>query len=429
MKSLIQQKLKWLARRILKKYRPKVVALSGSVGKTSAKAAVYAVVAGCGRVRTSQKNYNNEFGLPLTIIGADSPGRSWLGWAAVIGRAFYLLLRRDKNYPDILILEMGIDRPGDMAYLVSIATPDIGIMTGVSHSHLEYFGSVANIKKEKQVLIEHVDNQGLSILNYDNEHSRDMASASKARVLTYGLQAGANLQAQDIIFNFTRGNYELAGVNFKLNYNGSIVPVFMSHIVTETALYAALAGAAVGLHFGLNLVDVAKALADFSLPPGRMNILPGIKHTFIIDDTYNASPESSLAALDILGRIRLDEGAAKRAVLGDMLELGSYTEEGHWIVGAKAARAGVAELILVGERSRDIGRGAIEAGFSPEKIYNFSDARPAGHFLQERLRAGDIVLVKGSQGMRMEKVVQEVMAEPGRAKELLVRQGEEWSHS
>lgn len=426
MKKLLQLKLKFLARLILKKYQPVIIGLTGSMGKSSAKEAIYTVLKDRFNVRVSPKNYNNEIGLPLTIIGAASAGRNLAGWLSVGGRACGLLIRRDKHYPRVLILEMGVDRPGDMSYLTSIAPPTIGLMTGVSYSHLEYFGSLVNIKKEKQILVENTAKQGMVILNHDNFAAREMAVAAKARVLTYGLQAGADLQAQDIVFNFTKGNHELTGVNFKMNYQGSIVPVVMKNVLTESAVYAALAAGAVGLYFDLNLVEIAQALKNFSLPLGRMNTLPGIKHTFLIDDTYNSSPEAALAAVDILGRVKAEDAVDKYAVLGDMLELGNYTEEGHRLVGAKVAASGIDYLIVVGEKSRDTARSAAAGGLAEDHIFHFDQTSAAGKFLQDRIKAGDIILIKGSQGMRMEKIVKEIMAEPERAAELLVRQGEDW---
>ncbi len=429
MKSILKFKLKTLARLILKKYQPVIIAITGSMGKTSAKEAIYFILQGKMPVRMSPKNYNSEIGVPLSIIGAPSGNRRLSRWLKVLGKGLWLLLIKNKDYPRVLVLEMGVDRSGDLKYLTAIAPPTVSLVTSVSYSHLEYFGSCANIKKEKQVLIDNVDKHGLAVLNYDNEYTREMADASKALVITYGLKEGADLQAQDITFNFTRGSYDLAGVNFKLNNRGSIVPVFMKNVMTESALYAALAAAAVGLYFDLNLVEIAKRLSDFSLPPGRMNILPGVKHTFIIDDTYNSSPEAALSALDILGRIKVENSTAKYAVLGDMLELGSYTEEGHRLVGAKAADSGLSCLIAVGERARDIMRSASEKGMGDECLFYFDRAEEAGRFIQNRLKAGDIVLVKGSQGMRMEKIVKEIMAEPERASELMVRQDEEWQDS
>lgn len=430
LRKILQFKLKFISKLILKKYRPIIIGITGSIGKTSAKEAIYLLLKDQRVTRMSSKNYNNELGLPLTIIGAGSAGQNLMAWCWLFFRAVKLILIKDKNYPRVLILEMGADRPGDIAYLTAIAPPTIGVVTGVNYTHLEYFGSLAGIKKEKQVLIENItsqQNQGLAILNYDNDSTRDMAAVSKVRVLTYGLQAGADLQAQDIVFNFTKGNYELSGLNFKLNYKGSVVPVFMPQVMTESALYAALAAAAVGIYFDSNLVEIAQALSNFSLPPGRMNILPGIKHSFIIDDTYNSSPAAALAALDILGRIKIDETAAKYAILGDMLELGTYTEEGHRLVGTKIVESGINRLIAVGPKSQDIIFGATAAGLADDYIWHFDQSEEVGQFLSTKLKAGDVVLVKGSQGMRMEKIVKDIMAEPSRAKELLVRQGSEWT--
>jgi UDP-N-acetylmuramoyl-tripeptide--D-alanyl-D-alanine ligase len=419
--------LSLFARMIIKKYQPVIIGITGSIGKTSAKEAVYCVLKDHLSVRLSQKNYNNEIGLPLTVIGAESAGRNIFGWLLVFLKALSILVFKSKKYPRALILEMGVDHPGDMAYLTSIAPPTIGIVTAVSYSHIEYFGSLVNIKKEKQVLVESLASKGLAILNYDNEATREMSTASQARVITYGLRSGADLQAQDVSYNFAKGGYELSGLNFKLNYNGSVVPVFMGKAMSETALYAALAAAAVGLYFEMNLVEIALALKDFSLPKGRMNVLPGIKHTFIIDDTYNSSPEAVIAALSVLSRIKIDPEASKYAVLGDMLEIGAYTEEGHRLVGRKLVESGISRLIAVGERSRDIIRGAKDAGLEDDFIFYFDSSEDAGKFLQDRIKAGDIILVKGSQGVRMEKAVKEIMAEPERAAELLVRQGKEWT--
>jgi len=428
MRRLLQLKLKFFARLILKKYQPVVIGITGSIGKTSAKDAIALVLRSKLKVRVSAKNYNNEIGLPLTIIGVDSPGRNLFGWILVFWTALRLCLFKDKNYPPVLVLEMGVDRPGDLAYLTSIAPVNIGVVTAVSYAHLEYFGTLNNIKKEKQVLIETLDNKGWAVLNYDNELTREMAEISAARVLSYGFKEGASLRAQDIVYNYTKGGYELAGIHCKLNYNGAIVPVSLKNALSETALYAALAAAAVALYFDFNLVEIAQALEEFNLPPGRMNLLPGIKHTFIIDDTYNSSPEAALSALEVLRQVKTDEGAEKYAVLGDMLEIGDYTEAGHQLVGAKVASSQVNHLIAVGEKARDFIRGAKEAGLEDDYIFYFDKPEEAGRFLQNRIKAGDVLLVKGSQGARLEKIVLELMAEPLRAPELIVRQGKEWEN-
>lgn len=425
MRKILQFKLKILAKLILFRYKPRVVAITGSIGKTSAKEAVCQVLDTHFRVRSSFKNYNNELGLPLTIIGEESAGKCLLGWIKIFLKALRLFLIKDANYPEVLVLEMGIDRPGDMIYLCSIVTPEVGIETAVSYAHLEYFGNINNIKKEKQVLIENVDNKGLSVLNYDNELTREMNEVSRAKVITYGLQSGADLQAQDVSYNFSKGDYDLAGLHFKMSYDGSIVPVFMKNVLSEPAIYAALSGAATGLHFGLNLVEIAKSLNDFNLPVGRMNLLAGMNHTFIIDDTYNSSPDAAIAALNVLGKIRISEEGKKYAVLGDMMEIGDYTEDGHFLVGEKAAELEIDYLVAVGDRAKFMIKGA-ESTNNKIKTFYFDNTKEASEFLVSKINLGDIILVKGSQAIRMERIVKELMAEPERAKELLVRQGSNW---
>lgn len=426
MRKILKIKLKFLASLIIKKYQPHVIGITGSIGKTSSKEAISLVLSDRFKVRSSFKNYNNELGLPLTIIGHESAGHSLLGWFKIFIKAWKLILIRDKNYPEILILEMGVDRPGDMAYLCSMINLEVGVVTAVSYAHLEYFGSVANIKKEKQVIIENVDNKGLSVLNYDNELTREMSEVSHAKVMTYGLKEGADLRAQDISYNFSKGDYDLAGLHFKMSHEGALVPVFMKNVLSEPAIYAALTGAALGLHFGMNLVEVAGVLNNFNLPAGRMNLLAGINHTFIIDDTYNSSPDACIAALNVLNDIRISEDGKKYAVLGDMMEIGDYTEEGHNLVGSKLTGSDIDYLLVVGEKSKFIIDGARLGGFLEDSMFHFANIKEAGIFLKERIKSGDVILVKGSQYMRMENIVKGIMAEPERAHKLLVRQGSSW---
>jgi UDP-N-acetylmuramoyl-tripeptide--D-alanyl-D-alanine ligase len=426
MRRLLQLKLKILSRLILKKYQPDIVAITGSIGKTTAKEAIYLVLSSSLSVRSTAKNYNNEIGVPLTIIGSPAPGSSLLNWFFVFFKALRLILFYDATYPKILILEMGIDRPGDMKYLTKLAPPTVAVMTALSHSHLEYFGTLQNIKKEKQILIEALDDKGLGVLNYDNEDVRSMKAVNKAKSITYGFNEKADLRVQDLRYQFESGKYELSGVSFKLSYEGSLVPVQLPYILSEAGVYACLAAIAVSLRFNLNLMDVIGKLKDFQMPPGRMRLLPGIKHTFLIDDTYNSSPESSLSALKILGKMQLENGAKKYAVLGDMLEIGSYTEEGHALIGEAICEQRIDYLISVGERSRDIDRGAKDLGMSEDNIFHFDKAESAGLFIQNRIKEGDLLLIKGSQGVRMEKVVKELMAEPHKAQDLLVRQELNW---
>ena len=245
MKKLIQLKLKIIAKMILTKYRPEVIGITGSVGKTSAKEAIYTVLNKKYRVRRNIKNYNNEIGVPLTIIGQDSPGKSIYGWLRVFIIAAKLLIIKDKEYPEVLVIEMGVDRPGDMKYLQSIVRPKIGVVTMIGPVHLEFFGSIVRIQKEKGELIEKLPLSGWAILNYDNEKTRVLAKRSRAKTLTYGFDEQARIRAQEVIFSFEdhsasslqfggqagKADGELRGISFKLAYNGSFVPVLLPQVI------------------------------------------------------------------------------------------------------------------------------------------------------------------------------------------------------
>lgn len=413
-----------LARAILRRYKPEIIGVTGSVGKTSTKEAIACVLGSKFRVRQNKKNYNNEIGLPLTILGLDSPGASIWGWLWVFIRTGKLLLIKDSSYPEIIILEMGIDHPGDMSYLVSIARPQTGVVTTIGQSHLEYFGTQDKIAKEKGRLIELLSGQGWAILNYDDLRVRRMKKLSKSKVLTYGFDEAADISAVELVFSFENqkqaGN--LTGLSFKLKYDGSAMPVHLPQVIGYPAVYSALAAAALGITHGMNLVEISQALYNLVPPRGRMNVVPGIKNALLVDDTYNASPQSTLEAIRVTGMIALAKGARRWAVLGDMLELGAYTEDGHISVGQAVATNNFDVLVAIGERSVRTMDGALKKKMRPEQIFHFSTSQDAKEFIKQQLGPNDLVLVKGSQGMRMEYIVKELMAEPQKAKELLVRQ-------
>lgn len=426
MKKIVQKILYVLARAVLKKYKPEVIGITGSMGKTSTKEAVFAVLSAKLRVRQNLKNYNNELGVPLSILGVESGRKSIVKWLGVIFHGLKLILSRDEDYPQILVLEMGADHPGDIKYLTELAPCKIGLVTGIGPAHLEFFESIEKIVKEKRIIVSHLRPEGFAILNRDDEKVFEMRDKTRAKVLTYGFSADAEVRAQED--GMIGEGVEIKGMNFKLSYAGAMVPIFLSGVLGRQHIYAALAGAAVGIIYGMNLVEVAESLKRYQAPKGRMNLVPGIKRTLIIDDTYNASPIPTEVALEVMQSIKLpSEDDKKFAVLGDMLELGSFSEEGHKQVGRAAAGSGVDYLVTVGERSHDIARAALGAGMNEDRVSNFRTPEEAGLFVQGKMKQGDIVLVKGSQGMRMEKVVKELMADPLQACELLVRQDAEWA--
>lgn len=421
MKNILIKCLTFFARLIIKKYKPIIIGITGSVGKTSSKEAIVTVLKDLFPVRASQGNYNNELGVPLTIIGEKTGGRSLFRWLKVFLKAIFLLIF-PLRYPKVLILEMGADKPGDIDYLVKNFPPSIAVVTAVGPTHLEFFGTIQKVALEKSKIIQVLPKDGLAILNIDDEMVKQMKEKTKARVVTLGFSEEADVQAlelrEHLESKFLKNEF-LGGTNFKIKYQGDIVPIFLPNLLGKQAAYAALVGAAVGLNFNLNLIYISEQFRNFEPLPGRMHLIPGIKQTIIIDDSYNSSPKAALAALEVLKNIKPEISGRCIAVLGDMLELGAYTEEGHRQVG-KAAASVVDYLIGVGERAYFILDEAKKSGLSSEKTFFYHSSDEAGHFLQSLIKSGDVILIKGSRKMKMEKIVQEIMAEPLQASKLLV---------
>lgn len=424
MTKILQYILKILAKLVLAKYKPQIIGITGSVGKTSAKEAVFAVLSPKFLVRKNLKNYNNEIGLPLSILGLESAGKSIFGWLGVFLKTIFLIIVKDKKYPEILVLEMGVDRPGDMAYLLGIVKPKVGVITTIGQSHLEYFGAIDKVKEEKGLLVKNLSTSDWAILNYDDKKVRELAPTIKAEIISYGLNGDAQVKAENI--NAIRLSRHQASLKFDLAYKGAGGTVLLPGVVSRSAIYSVLAAASVGIAFKLPISEICENLENFKLPPGRMNLVKGINNSFIIDDTYNSSPQSSLAALETIAGISLDEGAKKIVVLGDMLELGDYEDEGHKIVGQRIAEIKTDKLIVVGEKAELIARGALEAEMDAQNIAYFKNKEEALGFIKNSIKEGDLILVKGSQGARMEKIVKEIIADRNKAQELLVRQGSEW---
>jgi len=429
MLSLLQFVLKILAKIVLWKYKPIVVGITGSVGKSSTKEAIAAVLRPHFRIRVNPRNYNNEIGVPLTILGLTTGGHSvWL-WLKNFWRALKLIILPN-SYPEILILEMGADKPGDIKYLVDFVPVKIGVVTAIGQfpSHIEFFPEREALINEKANLVKYLPLDGLAILNYDDLSVRMMRELvpSGVRIITYGFGQGAQLR----ISHYELKSEDLAkgefGVNFKIEYNGNVVPIRLNQVLGKQQCYAAGAAAVVGLRFGLNLVDISEGLSHYRGLPGRTKLIPGIKNTWIIDDTYNASPSAMIAALEILNQL---PGQRKIAILGDMLELGKYTEEAHRRVGEEAA-AVVDMLVVVGTRAKFIAEQARVTSLElkekkkirldPDNIFEFETLEEAGLFLQKKIKTDDLILVKASRAMHLEKVVQEIMAHPEKAKDLLV---------
>ncbi|OGC86076.1 hypothetical protein A3D70_00920 [Candidatus Adlerbacteria bacterium RIFCSPHIGHO2_02_FULL_54_18] len=445
MHTLFKKAVVWIitleARAVLRKYKPKVVAITGSVGKTSTKDAIYAVLAQGMRVRKSEKSFNSEIGLPLTILGCPNAWGNPLRWLQNILDGLFLIMLT-VQYPEWLVLEVGADRPGDIRSLADWLAVDIAVITRLPEIpvHVEFFDSPEAVIEEKAALLDAVRPGGTIALFADDPRTLSLQHrlpAPDARIITFGFSKEADVRGEQVALLREEGPNAFGwpvGMQARIVSEGVSVPFEVVGAAGSHALLPALAAAAVGRALHKPLGESVGALERYDPPPGRMRLVRGLKGALIIDDSYNSSPAAAEAALetlalvgsrsDLLGRSDLQK-YRKIAVLGDMLELGRHSAAEHRKVGAHAARA-VDLLLTIGFRARDIAQGALDAGMPDKNILQFEDAGKAGEELQNLLREGDCVLVKGSQSVRTERVVEEVMAEPERAAELLVRQDAEW---
>lgn len=426
LKKIIGGILLFEARLVIRKYRPKIVGVTGSVGKTSTKDAVALAFSPKWRVGKSPKTYNTEVGIPLAILGCKTGWDNPLLWTKNILEGLGLLLF-PSDYPEWLVLEIGIDAPGDMRRITSWLPLDIAIITRVGETpvHVEFFSSPEELRTEKANIIEGLVPGGILIKNGDDRTMAEIHSRRGHRTYTYGFSPEADFRAEHRVVRYEKqdGVRLPAGMSYDVAGGEKSQRIELPRAFGANAVFATLAGFAAAVAAGVSPEKAAEALAKFQNPPGRLRVFEGVKDTLIIDDTYNASPVALSLALAEFAALKTE--GRKIAVLGDMLELGRFTIGAHEHAGAEVAS--VADILLtVGARSKFLAAGARATGMKDDAQAHFKDSREAGCALQEIMRPGDIILVKGSQGMRMERVIEEVMRYPEKKAELLVRQDAYW---
>jgi UDP-N-acetylmuramoyl-tripeptide--D-alanyl-D-alanine ligase len=410
------------SRLVLRKYKPRIIAITGSVGKTSTKDAVYAVLSSFFYVRKSEKSYNSEIGLPLTILGCPNAWNNIFLWIVNIWKGFLLIILPHK-YPEWLVLEVGVGKKGDMKRTALWLATDIIIITAVPETpaHIEFFDSRKDLIEEKSGLIKTLKPSGLLVLNADDEAAMGMKEKTKNINFTFGFGKEASIVGSEVNISYDEHDVP-RGIIFRADVEGHSLPVEIRNVFGQNHVYASLASLAVASLLKLNMINAVEALKNYDVPPGRMRLLSGINDSFIIDDTYNSSPFACETALRTLHEVR---GVRKIAVLGDMLELGKHTMEAHENIG-KIAKSNTDVLMVVGPRAQSIKSGAEKEGLAKSNIFEFNTSGEAGDFLQTFVKKGDVVLIKGSQGMRMERTVEKVIADIQNKNNLLVRQDKEW---
>ena len=406
------------------RYKPRLVVVTGNAGKTSTRSAIAAVLAVKFRVRTAAANLNTELGVPATIVGVPMEEYERLGgspwfWLKAMTRAKMNLLW-ERRPPEVIVLEYGADRPGDIKTLAERFVPEIAVVTRVGEVpvHVEFFSSAQHLAQEKSHLVRVVPADGHVVLNADDLAVLDMRGASSAPVSTYGFGAGADVQASEP--EIRSSGVRPTGISFNVSVGSTTMPVLIRGTIGKGAAGSALAAIAVGRVMGIGTAEAVNALAQYTPPAGRMRILDGIKDSVIIDDSYNASPAAMHLAIDSVRALT----GRKVLVLGDMLELGGHSVQAHQAVGTMAAA--VADiLVCVGEAARFYETAAADQ-MSADHIRRFENSRDAAPEVQRLIRPGDVVLVKGSQGIRMERIVKEIIARPEDAGTVLVRQSARW---
>ncbi len=358
-----------------------VAALTGSVGKTSTKELAAAVLDLAGPTLRTRGNLNNLIGLPLTLLG----------------------LREEHRYA---VVEMGMNRPGEIARLTDIADPDVGLITNVARAHLEGLGGIEAVARAKAELLDRMRPQGTAILNGDDVLLMAEARRCRGKVVTFGLGPGNQVRAEKVRSLGRRGT------GFVLVMEGRRSEVRL-RVPGRQNVWNATAAAALAGNLGIPLETVARGLTRFGGVPGRFTILDLSGGGVLVDDTYNANPSSLEAALDSLADL-VEEGGRKIVCLGDMLELGRETVSAHVEAGRMAAERGAAHVLALGEHAEDVLRGALDQGLTAPSAHRASSHEDMAETLLNLLEPGDVVLLKGSRGMRLERVRDRVCRADGK---------------
>lgn len=409
LKNAVIAILSFEARMLIMRHKPRVVAITGSLGKTGTKDAIATVLASTFSVRRSPKSFNSEFGVPLTILDLPNAWNNPLLWLRNIAVGLYRALTL-RTYPEVLVLEVGADKPGDIAKVASWLPIEVAVITAVPEVpvHVVYYSTAAAVLKEKASLMLGLQ-QGGTLVTGDDARVAQLTN-TKGKTIRIMKPKGEvlyeNGNPTGMRFFSKEGPFELRG------------------ILGEHQGYAPLFAFAVGELFGITRASAITALAAREYTPGRMRLIEGVNGSTIIDDSYNSSPAALTSALETLKSLKVT--GRKIAIIGDMRELGSFTEREHIKAGELVASI-VDELYTVGEYTPLLAQSAREHGLIKIHSFGVLEAEQAGEACKRTLAPHDVVLIKSSQGrLRLEKAVKILMQHQGDAQALLVRQDEAW---
>lgn len=421
LKAPIAAFLAILARAIVRKYKPQIIMITGSVGKTSTKDAIAAMLSEHTNVRASEKSYNSEFGVPFTIMGVKNPWTSLFAWVDVFVEALALVFF-PHQYPKVLVLEVGADRPGDLARILKIATPDAVVVTRLPDVpvHVEAYATPAAVREEEFAPAYALASGAPLILSSRDMHAIEMAKNTQAKVTLFGFSEEADVHIGEpaVIYDDAMPMGMEAGARVA----GKTYTLYARGALGRPQILAPAAAFATAIALGVPPEEALAGLTTYIPPAGRGRLLRGAKHSVLVDESYNSSPAATEEALRALSLIT---NAKRRiAVLADMLELGRYSKEEHARIGTLAAQY-ADKLVAVGMRSRATGEAAVAAGLPESAVQYFDTSAEAADALSDDVQEGDVVLIKGSQSMRTERIVEVLLGDPTDSV-YLVRQDLEW---
>ncbi len=417
-RSIVAALIAVLARAIVRKYKPLIVMVTGSVGKTSTKDAVAAALSDRYYLRASEKSYNSEFGVPLTIIGAGNPWFNVGAWIKVIEEALALIFL-PSHYPKLLVLEVGADRPGDIKHILKIVTPDAVVVTKLPDIpvHVEAYASAEAVREEEFIPAYALKAGMPLIICADDPHAKRLSARLSAKIVTFGFAPDALVCLSEVQVMHKDGCP--IGMSVTATYNGESYTLNAPCALGRSQVCAPAAAFAAAIALNSTPKEALKGLSGYEPPAGRGRVLTGIHSSVLIDDTYNASPA---ATEEILESLTLVDAKRRIVVLGDMLELGRYSVGEHERIGRLAST--VSDVVVgVGVRARALVEAARKEGKG--EVYEYPDSYAAVAGLTSLLKEGDLVLIKGSQSVRMERITEGLLAHKEDTKKL-VRQDKEW---
>ena len=403
-RKFIQYILKYLAKLILWRYKPLIIGVIGSVGKTSTKESIYTVLRKKFRVERNVFNLNTEIGMPLTIIRGRDAKRNVLLWFYNFFHTFWLFIFKTKIYPEILVLEMSEDAPGMIKYLVDLAQPKIGVVTTIGDPpvHLEYYKNINELIEEISYLPQSLSLNDIIVLNTDNSLVSNFRNKTVAKVFSYGFSENSDVKITEYKLINTE-NLENIGMSFRLESSGSFVPVRLEGVFGKGQIYALAAAAAVGLSLDMNLIEISEAMKDYKIARGRTKFMHGINNSWLLDDSYNACPDSVHVALDLLKEV---PAKRKIVILGDMKELGINSKQAHIEIGRDIAN--IAQVFIAVGEEMIFAKRIVDNEYSNVETFWFKDSQEAKTSIKKMIRKGDLVLIKGSHTMEMKKITEEL---------------------